>query len=100
MCLWYSPPFAPSQTRFPGVAYGEKTVPRLHVYACRLTRPNRGTMKYFWLLGTCALLAISVRAQTTDKSADVPPVMLATLFSDAAAVEELLKQGADPNQAD
>ena len=50
--------------------------------------------------GTCALLAASGLAQTTDTSADVPPVMRAALFSDAAAVEELLKQGADPNQTD
>jgi ankyrin repeat protein len=58
-------------------------------------------MKYFWLLGTCALLAVSVRAQTTtDKPGDVPPLMLATLLSDAAKVEELLKLGADPNQTD
>ena len=60
---------------------------RLHVYASLFA-------------GTCALLATSVFAQTTDKSTDVPPIMLATLFSDAAAVEEQLKQGADPNQTD
>ena len=50
--------------------------------------------------GTCALLTASGLAQTTDTSADVPPVMRAALFSDAAAVEELLKRGADPNQTD
>lgn len=48
---------------------------------------------------TCAL-AVCVVAQTSDTSADVPPVMLATLFGDAAAVEGILKQGANPNQAD
>jgi ankyrin repeat protein len=57
-------------------------------------------MKFVWLIGTCALLVISVRAQTTDKPDDLPPAMLATLFSDAAAVEEALKRGADPNQTD
>jgi ankyrin repeat protein len=50
--------------------------------------------------GTCALLAASGLAQTTDTSADVPPVLRAALFSDAAAVEDLLKRGADPNQTD
>lgn len=55
-------------------------------------------MRFFWLLGIGALLAISVRAQTTDT--DIPPIMRATLFSDAAGVEELLKGGADPNQTD
>ena len=50
--------------------------------------------------GICTLLAASGLAQTTDTSADVPPVMRAALFSDAAAVEELLKRGADPNQTD
>jgi ankyrin repeat protein len=57
-------------------------------------------MKYVWLIGTCALLAASVRAQSPAAAADVPPVMLATLFGDAAKVGELLKGGADPNQAD
>src|SRR5687767_12517908 len=58
-------------------------------------------MKYFWILGTCTWLAVSVGAQTgRDTSADVPPLMLATLLNDAARVEELLKRGADPNQAD
>lgn len=57
-------------------------------------------MKYIWLLGTCALLVVPVRAQTPGTSADVPPVMVATLFSDAAKVAELLKGGADPNQTD
>jgi ankyrin repeat protein len=51
-------------------------------------------------VGTCALLTASGLAQTSDKSADVPPVMRAALLSDAAAVEELLKRGADPNQTD
>ena len=57
-------------------------------------------MKCLWLLGTCALLVVSVRAQTPGISADVPPVMLATLVSDAAQVAEFLKGGADPNQTD
>ena len=50
--------------------------------------------------GICAWLAAAVLAQTPDKPPDIPPVMLATLFSDAAAVEEVLKRGADPNQPD
>ena len=87
-------------------------------------------MKFFWLLGTSALLAISVRAQTPATSpdlvqaikrgdaaavsrllqngvgpgvtteADSPPIMLASLFGDAAMVEEVLKRGGDPNQTD
>jgi ankyrin repeat protein len=57
-------------------------------------------MKYFWLLATCALTALSVHAQTIDQPGDVPPLMLATLLGDAARVEELLKRGANPNQAD
>ena len=57
-------------------------------------------MKFFCLLGICALVAVSGRAQTTHKPSDIPPVMMATLFNDAAAVETLLKRGADPNQAD
>jgi ankyrin repeat protein len=87
-------------------------------------------MKFLWLLGTSALLAISVRAQTTDTSpalvqaiqrgntaevsrlldsgvrptataeADGPPILLASLFGDAAMVDALLKRGTDPNQTD
>jgi len=56
-------------------------------------------MKFVWLLGISALLAVSVRAQSTD-TAHIPPVMLATLLGDAATVEELLKLGADPNHTD
>jgi len=50
--------------------------------------------------GAFSLLAASGLAQTTDISAEVPPVLRAALFSDAAAVEDLLKRGADPNQTD
>jgi ankyrin repeat protein len=57
-------------------------------------------MKYWSLLGALALLVVPVRAQTPGTSADVPPVMLASLFSNAAKVAELLKGGADPNQTD
>ncbi len=57
-------------------------------------------MKYLWLPGICALLVVSVRAQNPGAPADIPPVMLATLFNDAANVAEVLKGGADPNQTD
>ncbi len=87
-------------------------------------------MKFCWLFGASALLAVSLAAQTTDAQRsllqaiqrgdtgamsrlldsgirptitddeDTPALMLATLFGDAAALELLLERGADPNQTD
>lgn len=67
-------------------------------------------MKTLWLSAATALLAVSLSAQgtqTTDaierattREAAVPPLMLTTLMGDAAAVEQLLKRGADPHQVD
>ena len=66
-------------------------------------------MKFLWLPGISALLAVSLTAQTISPSsslpavkgeATVPALMLAVQSGDAAAVDQLLKRGADPNQTD
>ena len=66
-------------------------------------------MKFLWLPGISALLAVSLAAQTTGPSSSLPAVkgeptvpalMLAVQSGDAAAVDQLLKRGADPNQTD
>jgi ankyrin repeat protein len=68
-----------------------------------------GPMKILWLSGISALLVVSLAAQTTNPSSSIPAVkdasavpalMLAVQSEDAAAVEQLLKRGADPNEAD
>ena len=64
-------------------------------------------MKFLWLPGISALLVVSLAAQTTGPSSSspaakgdptVPVLMLAVQSGDAAAVDQLLKRGADPNQ--
>ena len=66
-------------------------------------------MKFLWLPGISALLVVSLAAQTTGPSSSfpavkgeptVPALMLAVQSGDAAAVDQLLKRGADPNQTD
>jgi N-acyl-D-amino-acid deacylase len=66
-------------------------------------------MKLGSLLGISVLLAVSLAAQTTGPSSSVPAVkgepavpalMLAVQSGDAAAVDQWLKRGADPNQTD
>lgn len=56
-------------------------------------------MRFLWLTVVTALLVVSLAAQNREPSSP-SPLMLAVQSGDVAAVDQVLKRGADPNQPD